>query len=576
MAFVTALILRLAHILEVSKTRSFYEELVIDAKSYDTWGWAIAGGDIIGSGVFYQDPLYPYFLGLIYSIFGHNLSSVLIIQAIIGAASTVLVFLIGSRTLNKPVGLIAAALWAFHPPIIFYEGLIMKEGLVVFLILITIYFLVIAGQLKKSKYWCFSGITLGLTALARGNILLFVPFVVLWQVLEDKKAFWKSSFALLISIFAVLIPVAIRNKVVGGEFVLTTSQAGANFYWGNNENSSGTLLTSPAFVRSRPPYEKEDFANEAMRLSGRAMRDTEISRFWFKKGIEFIIKKPKQYFRLQYQKLQLLFNDTEISDNYQYYYYRKFSTLLKYSPISFGLICSFGLLGMVLSVRNWRRLLPLNLFVISYCLSLILFIISTRYRLPVVPFLSIFAAITLQWIWKKLSTKEFSSVGYGIAFIAIFSFFVWKDIPWLTHWNKVDVMAREGFELFSKGELDTATSKFKEVVKLSPLDYDGHLGLGEIYYKGKKYLQAIDEFKIALQERPSSAVLYSKIGLSYVYAGEIDEGIKALYKSVELNPNQPSVYFALSIAFEGKGLHSESQRYLAEFKKHKAEVADYW
>lgn len=573
--FFTALILRLLNIIEVSATKPFYKGLLIDAQAYDTWGQQIAGGNIIGKGVFYQDPLYPYFLGLIYSIFGHNLFAVLILQSIIGAVSTLLVFLIGSRLVNKHVGLIAALLWAFHPTIIFYEGLIMKEGLAVFLILFMVYELTIANESQQYKHWCFAGIALGLSALVRGNILLIIPFMIIWLFFEEKENFLRFSLAFVIGLLIVIMPVAIRNKLVGGGFVLTTSQAGANFYWGNNENSTGTLLTSPMFVRSKPPYEKEDFASEAVRLTGKVMSDSEISRFWLRKGIEFILQHPRQYLKLQYQKLQLLLNNTELSDNYQYYYYNRFSALPKYSPVSYGLICSFGLLGMVLSIRNWKRLFSLYIFVTAYSLALMLFLISTRYRLPMVPILTIFAAVAVYWIWEKLSKKEFSSLGYATTILVLFSFFAWKDVPWVTQWNKVDVMALEGFELIGEGDIDTATSKFKEVIRLSPLDYDGHVGLGEIYLKKKRYLDAASEFEISLKEEPRSALLYNKIGLSYIYAGDFDKGIEVLYKSIELKPNQSPAYYALSIAFGEKGLYQESQKYLTLFKKYKGENIDY-
>ena len=44
---------------------------------------------------------------------------------------------------------------------------------------------------------------------------------------------WRAATAL------VLAPVALRNRAAGGELVLTTSQAGANFYIGNHPGADG-------------------------------------------------------------------------------------------------------------------------------------------------------------------------------------------------------------------------------------------------------------------------------------------------------------------------------------------------
>jgi hypothetical protein len=83
--FAIALAVRLAHVWYV-RSSPFFDTLLGDARGYDAWAQQIAGGDWIGQGVFYQAPLYPYFLGALYSIAGRDLFLVRICQAVIGAA----------------------------------------------------------------------------------------------------------------------------------------------------------------------------------------------------------------------------------------------------------------------------------------------------------------------------------------------------------------------------------------------------------------------------------------------------------------------------------------------------------
>ena len=47
-----------------------------DARGYDAWARRLAAGDWIGTDVFYQAPLYPYFLGVVYALAGHDLLAV--------------------------------------------------------------------------------------------------------------------------------------------------------------------------------------------------------------------------------------------------------------------------------------------------------------------------------------------------------------------------------------------------------------------------------------------------------------------------------------------------------------------
>src|SRR5512143_3400803 len=88
--YVVALAVRLLHIWLLGRS-PFFDALMGDARGYDEWARRIAGGEWIGSDVFYQAPLYPYFLGVLYKIFGHSLVAVRLVQALVGAGSCALV-----------------------------------------------------------------------------------------------------------------------------------------------------------------------------------------------------------------------------------------------------------------------------------------------------------------------------------------------------------------------------------------------------------------------------------------------------------------------------------------------------
>src|SRR5205085_11123039 len=104
--FAVAFILRLIHIWQIRQS-PFFNVLVGDARGYDEWAQRIAGGDWIGHGVFYQAPLYPYFLGSIYSIAGRSLMLVRVVQAAIGSFSCVLVAQAARRLFSARTGLVA-------------------------------------------------------------------------------------------------------------------------------------------------------------------------------------------------------------------------------------------------------------------------------------------------------------------------------------------------------------------------------------------------------------------------------------------------------------------------------------
>ena len=84
--FLVAITVRVAHIWAFRDTPLF-DVLLGDAGAYDAWGQRLAGGDWVGTDVFYQAPLYPYFLGALYATVGRDLLIVRIVQALIGSAS---------------------------------------------------------------------------------------------------------------------------------------------------------------------------------------------------------------------------------------------------------------------------------------------------------------------------------------------------------------------------------------------------------------------------------------------------------------------------------------------------------
>ncbi len=126
--FGTALALRLLHVWQMRGT-PYFTVLMGDARGYDQWAQRLAGGDWVGTDVFYQAPLYPYFLGVVYAFAGHDLLAVRIVQALVGSLSAVLVGVAGARLFSPRAGLIAGLGLAIYAPAIFFDGLIQKSVL---------------------------------------------------------------------------------------------------------------------------------------------------------------------------------------------------------------------------------------------------------------------------------------------------------------------------------------------------------------------------------------------------------------------------------------------------------------
>ena len=135
--FALAFALRLFHVLQI-RSAPFFTLLMGDSRSYDAWAQQIAAGDWIGRDVFYQAPLYPYFLGLIFAIAGRDLFLVRLLQALIGSCSCVLLSDAGRRLFGQRAGIAAGTLLALWAPAIFFDGLLQKSVLDVLLVCVII------------------------------------------------------------------------------------------------------------------------------------------------------------------------------------------------------------------------------------------------------------------------------------------------------------------------------------------------------------------------------------------------------------------------------------------------------
>ena len=93
---VIAFVLKLVFVLQ-TRDALYIKVPIMDARDYDQMAQQIAAGNIMRHQAFFMGPLYPYFLGLIYTLFGRDFTLVRVIHAAGSATTVMLAFLIGRR-----------------------------------------------------------------------------------------------------------------------------------------------------------------------------------------------------------------------------------------------------------------------------------------------------------------------------------------------------------------------------------------------------------------------------------------------------------------------------------------------
>ncbi|MHC4945654.1 MAG: tetratricopeptide repeat protein [Planctomycetota bacterium] len=559
--FLVALIVRGIYLFEMRASPTF-EVLLIDEESYDLKAREIVEtGDWIGDKVFYQDPFYPYFLALLYKVFGHALFLVRMIQALIGAITCLLIYALASRVFDRVTGLVAGLLAAIYKPFFFHETLIIKSSFVLFFITLALWLLLEARRRKSIAFWIFPGLALGFGILVRGNYMLFAPLAGLWIL----AALWKESRKRSVAALALfvlgtalpILPVTIRNYAVAGDFVLTTSQAGTNFYTSHHPGNRTGTLESPPFINTIPAFEDQDFKREAERQSGaKDMKPSEVSRFWFRKGLAAIADDPGMFAYRTWKKLRYATSDFEPPDNQSLYFVQEyFSTFLRVNLFSFGVIFPFALLGLAITFRQ-RTTWLLHIFFAVYLVSLLIFYVFARSRLPLALALIIFAAYACVWFvrnYRSLQPRQW--VPAALLFIAA-SVWVWwpvAPIKYTTIWSNL------GAAYNMRNDLDKAEHAYQKVVELDPDLSTGHRGLGQVARNRGNKWAAEKHFRKAISMDSKNWQARAELGGILLASRRYSEAEEQLEAAKELYPFAPLLYFHLGTVYLRQSKIQEAQ-----------------
>jgi len=90
-------------------------------------------------------------------------------------------------------------------------------------------------------------------------------------------------------------------------------------------------------------------------------------------------------------------------------------------------------------------------------------------------------------------------------------------------------------------------------LKSNPSDFDTLTKIGNLYYDGQTYPQAIEYYEKALAVQPNNPDVRTDLGTSYWYIGDPDKAIANFQKALAIRPNHPGTLFNLGIVmWQGK------------------------
>jgi 4-amino-4-deoxy-L-arabinose transferase-like glycosyltransferase len=513
----------------------------------DGRGWQFYDG-----ATWVRPPLFILMMAGFFKFFGHDLIIIRLVQICLSLASVYLLYWLGKRLYGRRTGLVAALLASVAWPFVVFPYLLLSETLFILLFLLSVCFFAEFFAASKNntnnkgipesrKEWLTlvgGSFFLGLSALTRGQVLSFVPFLAIWFWIGTGRK-WKpaiGAFVVMLVIFAITVsPWALRNaSVYGRPFIDNTG--GYNFFLGAMKGRNGALVSQTL---------------EAVK--NMAERDS----VGYQKGLEIFFKDPASFifdkgFKEALDFWQINFGaDERLSAGYSLGQINPPWLLLDatLNDLLYVVAGALAMLGLVTAPSSSRAVR--SFVVIWTAQNMILafaFFAVTRFRVSVYFFLLLYAAYTLAnwrevmaWFKRPLRNSRVLRYAAGLVLPVLFlvavlpsygpiAYLTGLDNQWgtargLERWNEQQ-NAQEGDRLRLEGKYQEALDAYAKANQSVPATQIG-IGLTEA---------ALGRFDDAIGRigRTSQDISQSHIALGYIY---LLQGNKA-YARGEFNTRQ--------------------------------------
>lgn len=381
------LLIRIWHLYHAAQSPTFWAPAV-DPLWYHEAALRVASGDL-GPWPLFRAPLYPWLLGAFYALVDNDLLWARLFNMALQLGTLLILYRVTTAYFGQLAARIAGTLFAVNGMVIYFSAEILSTSLEMFMAVLAGWGTLALRKSLSVRQALLCGIIWGLAAITRPNFLLVAPFALafaLWPLWKPISL--RCVAAGIIGLVLPIAPITFANWTLGSEPVLIATQGGVNFWIGNNPRADGISSILPASDRF---WTMEQATAIAERETRRNLNPGEVSLFYYNKGQEFWLTEPITAAKLMLRKTLLFFNSFEVSNNKHIAYFcGQTPGLTLLILLNFALL--LPLAALALFKREARLLWGL---VLAYAVSVILFFIASRFRMPVVPWLCTLAGAGL-------------------------------------------------------------------------------------------------------------------------------------------------------------------------------------
>lgn len=408
--FLTGFLFRLTAVICITNWHEYLYEYLTIAKfmadgcgySFDQW-WSTPPQP---TSLF--PPLYIYWSFVFIRLFGDNLLSMYIAQAIVAATGVVPAYLLGRKMFSSRVGILYAVAYAIYPEMATLPSRPMPEFVYVVLSLWLIYFyLILLEKSPNSRRITHTAFLIGLFAgmylLTKSAGIVVVGAVFMGLIVRKRgvSPILKSHLLpLAFGIVLLILPWTIRNWTVQERFIPLRSGFNFNLWRGNHEGATGTGYNfEGGDIESSLPPEYSAYLQENI-----PQDEQERGDFYGDEALKFIKANPGEYLKLTLKRLW-------------YYLWRDpthpFTKNILYQG-AYCILLAFSIPGLIMAHREKKLDIVILIILLGYAAVYVPVMILPRFRIIMVALLLLFASVSVDRIgerWRVLRDFVFNRIG---------------------------------------------------------------------------------------------------------------------------------------------------------------------
>lgn len=396
----------------------------------------------------------------------------LVLGVFLHAASAALAARLAFCWFGLGAALAAGLLVALDPVLVHYATQALDATLGLNLFLLGMVFL--SGALaapKRASPWTGAGLSWAAATLVRPNYLFA------WLVLPLLAAFGGAGRGRRLAASAgagilLLGIAALWQWSLCGVSGFLPWQGAYNLWAANRPGSNGRFYTqqvslSAELARANPARSESIYLFQ--KETGGPVDIGTMNAFWRHRFLAEVSAHPLRWAGLEARKAYALLNNWEQYNNKTYAFHKARSPWLRWNPVGWGVFLILGVAGAArLAFESPRTALALGVVAASLAVSILLFFVSARFRLPLVGLLGALAggALARPGFWRGWPARRRGALAGAVVLAGFLAFTRFGGVAdRSTFVQDHALLARAAYTV---GDDATALAEAREALKLQP------------------------------------------------------------------------------------------------------------